>query len=220
MIHMTVPDVVAVGTVMRFNRSGGRGTWPFMTEENTARVVRKKETPITVIIGNPPYNMGQLNENDNNKNRKYAEVDKRINRTYAKDSSATLSTKLYDPYVKFVRWAIDRIGDRDGIICFVTNNSFVDQIAFDGMRKHLVQDFTHIFHVDLHGNVRINPKLSGTTHNVFGIQVGVGITVAIRSRQHTERQLYYYRVPEDWRKEEKLGWLTHRKQVSQIDCQL
>jgi predicted helicase len=76
------------------------------------------------------------------------------------------------------RWAIDRLQGRDGIICFVSNNSFIDQIAFDGMRKHLMQDFTYIYHLDLHGNVRKNPKLSGTTHNVFGIQVGVGITIA------------------------------------------
>ena len=87
-------------------------------------------------------------------------------------------TKLYDAYVKFFRWAADRLQGRDGIVCFVSNNSFVDQIAFDGMRKHLLQDFTQIYHLDLHGNVRKNPKLSGTTHNVFGIQVGVGITIA------------------------------------------
>jgi predicted helicase len=90
----------------------------------------------------------------------------------------------------------------------VSNNSFVDQIAFDGVRKHLLQDFTHIYHLDLHGNVRHNPKLSGTTHNVFGIQVGVGITVAVRSSKHTDHRLFYRRVPEFWRKEDKLEWLA------------
>ena len=133
-----------------------------------------------MILGNPPYNMGQIDENDNNQNRQYEIIDKRINETYARDSKATLNNKLYDPYVKFFRWAIDRLGDRDGIVCMITNNSFVDQIAFDGMRQHLMGDFTRIYHLDLHGNVRQNPKLSGTTHNVFGIQVGVGITVAVR----------------------------------------
>ena len=96
----------------------------------------------------------------------------------------------------------------DGIVCYVTNNSFIDQIAFDGMRKHLCDDFTTIYHVDLHGNVRQNPKLSGTTHNVFGIQVGVGITVAVRSKKHIEKKLLYYRVPEYWIKEQKLAHLT------------
>ena len=78
------------------------------------------------------------------------------------------------------------------------------------MRKHLLQDFTQIYHLDLHGNVRKNPKLSGTTHNVFGIQVGVGIIVAIRSSKYTQRSIFYYRVPEFWRKTEKLVFVESR----------
>jgi predicted helicase len=179
---------------------------PMFSEANTERVDRERKAQITVIIGNPPYNMGQVNENDNNKNRKYPVIDGRIRDTYAKDSKATLKNKLSDAYVKFFRWATDRLEGRDGIVCFVSNNSFVDQIAFDGMRKHLMQDFTHIDHIDLHGNVRKNQKLSGTTHNVFGIQVGVGVTVAVRC--NGERRLRYCRVPEFWRKEEKLVWLA------------
>ena len=121
--------------------------------------------------------------------------------------------------MKFFRWAVERLEERDGIVCFVTNNSFVDQIAFDGMRKNLLQDFTKIYHADLHGNVRENPKLSGTTHNVFGIQVGVGITVAIRKAQHANRVLLYHRVPEDWRKEEKLSWLEKKQSVAAVEWQ-
>ena len=96
---------------------------------------------------------------------------KRIKDTYAKDSSARLNTKLYDAYVKFFRWATDRLQGRDGIVCYVSNNNFVDQFTFDGMRNHLLQDFTRISHIDLHGNVRQNPKISGNTHNVFGIEL-------------------------------------------------
>ena len=179
----------------------------------------KKTAPITVIIGNPPYNVGQINENDNNKNRKYKVIDERIRVTYAKDSQATLNMQLYDPYVKFFRWAVERLEGRDGIVCFVTNNSFVDKVAFDGMRKNILQDFTRIYHVDLHGNVRENPKLSGTTHNVFGIQIGVGVTVAIRKARHTHPDLLYYRVPEDWRKEEKLVWLAKKQHVAAVEWQ-
>lgn len=152
-------------------------------KENTARVQQQQQTPITVIIGNPPYNAGQVNENDNNKNRQYREMDKRVAETYAKDSNATLVNQLSDPYVKAIRWATDRIGE-EGIVAFVTNNSFVDGIAFDGMRKHLAQDFDEIYILDLGGNVRKNPKLSGTTHNVFGIQVGVSINIFIRKRKN------------------------------------
>jgi predicted helicase len=177
------------------------------TAANTERVEREKEAAITVIIGNPPYNVGQKRENDNNKNRKYKVVDGRIRETYAADSKASLKTQVYDAYVRFFRWATDRLDGRDGIVCFVSNNSLVDQLAFDGMRKHLSQDFERIDHIDLHGNVRRNPKLSGTVHNVFGIQVGVGITIAVRKRG-SKRRLRYHRVPEMWRKGEKLEFLA------------
>jgi predicted helicase len=180
------------------------------TAANTERMGREKEAAVTVIIGNPPYNVGQKSENDNNKNRKYKVVDGRVRETYGKDSKASSKSKLDDAYVKFFRWAADRLGDRDGIVCFVSNNGFLDQIAFDGMRKHLAQDFQRIDHIDLHGNVRRNPKLSGTTHNVFGIQVGVGITLAVRKKASAQR-LRYHRVPETWRKGEKLEFLTKRE---------
>jgi len=198
---------------------GAQSRFSFMTEANTARVERQKAAPITVIIGNPPYNVGQANENDNNKNRIYEVIDRRIAQTYAKDSKATLRRQLYDPYVKFFRWASDRLQGRDGIVCMVTNNSFVEQVAFDGMRKHLMQDFTRIYHIDLHGNVRQNPKLSGTTHNVFGIQVGVGITIAIRRATHTDHHIHYFRVAENWRKEDKYEWLADAKQMNGVNWQ-
>jgi predicted helicase len=188
-------------------------------EQNTERVQREKNAQIMVVIGNPPYNVGQVNENDNNKNRRYSKVDDQIRETYTKNSSATLKNQLYDAYVRFFRWATDRLQGRDGVVCFVSNNSFVDQIAFDSMRKHLLRDFTKIYHLDLHGNVRKNPKLSGTTHNVFGIQIGVGITVAVRASQNPTRGLYYYRVPELWRKTEKWAFLSEKGSIAGVEWQ-
>ena len=193
----------------------------FMSARNSERVERQRNAPITVVIGNPPYNMGQADENDNNKNRKYPAVDSRIRESYASESRATLLTKLYDAYVKFFRWATDRLDGRDGIVCFVSNNSFVEQRAFDSMRRHLLRDFSCVWHVDLHGDVRKNPKLSGTTHNVFGIQVGVGITVAARIKSAKNgRGLRYFRVAENWRREEKLSWLSAISTLSRVDWEL
>jgi predicted helicase len=123
---------------------------------------------------------------------------------------------LYDPYVKFFRWASDRLG-KEGIVCLVTNNSFIDQIAFDGMRKHLMQDFTRIYHLHLEGNVRQNPTLSGTAYNVFGIQVGVGITLAIRASKHKDHELYFARVEKLLRRPEKLAWLEDHKTMEQVN---
>ncbi|HVB25139.1 MAG TPA: type ISP restriction/modification enzyme [Ktedonobacteraceae bacterium] len=189
------------------------------SERNTERIQRERAAQIMVVIGNPPYNVGQTNENDNNKNRRYPIIDARIRETYVKDSKATNRNALSDAYVKFFRWAVDRLQGRDGIVCYVSNNSFIDQMAFDGMRKNLLQEFTQIYHLDMHGNVRKNPKLSGSTHNIFGIQVGVGITIAIRASQHRTRKLFYYRVPEFWRKTEKLAFLLENASICGIDWQ-
>ena len=187
----------------------------FMTEENTKRVSRQKKTPITVVIGNPPYNANQLNENDNNKNRKYPVVNERIKETYVKATTAT-KTKCYDPYVQFFRWATDRIGKRDGILCFVSNNSFVHQSACDGLRIMLPREFTRVYHLDLQGNVRQNPTLSGSAYNVFGIQVGVGITLAIRRVEHPTKKIAYSSVPLLARRQEKLALLEKSESIKSV----
>jgi predicted helicase len=180
----------------------------FMTAENAERVNRQKRSQIFVIIGNPPYNAWQLDENDNNKNRKYKTISKRVAQTYSIKSRATLMTSLSDPYVKAFRWASDRIGE-EGIVTFVSNNSFVDQVAFDGVRRCLAEEFSSIYILDLGGNVRKNPKLSGTTHNVFGIQVGVSINLLIKSPQKnaSRAKIYYSKLEVDWRKEQKYKFL-------------
>ncbi len=188
------------------------------TEKNAERVERQKETPMFVVIGNPPYNAGQVNENDNNKNRKYKTMDARVRETYGKDSKATLKNKLPDPYVKAIRWASDRIGD-GGVVAFVTNNSFLDAVAFDGLRKHLAEDFDAIYILDLSGNVRKNPKLSGTTHNVFGIQVGVSINFFVKksNQSETHTKIFYTRVDEFWRKEDKYRYLDSKEHYQNIE---
>jgi predicted helicase len=199
---------------------GVQGGFEFFSKANTDRIKRQRATPIFVCIGNPPYNAGQLNENDNNKNRKYPELDARVSATYGGASRATLLRKLADPYVKAIRWATDRIGDA-GIVAFVNNNSYVDEISFDGMRQHLARDFDLIYVLDLGGNVRKNPKLSGTTHNVFGIQVGVSINFFIRlpgKAKQTPRhaKILYHSVAGDWRKEQKYDLLERAKTIADI----
>ena len=189
-----------------------------LTPANTARVEKQKQTDMFVVIGNPPYNMGQVNENDNNKNRKYKTMDQRIADTYAKDSKATLRNKLSDPYIKAIRWASDRIGE-DGVVAFVTNNGFLDGVAFDGMRKRLAEEFDAIYILDLGGNVRKNPKLSGTTHNVFGIQVGVSINFFIKKADNTDSQtrIFYACVDEFWRKEDKYDYLNSKQHYQNVE---
>jgi predicted helicase len=181
-----------------------------VSEQNLARIKRQNSRKISVIIGNPPYNANQANENDNNKNREYPEIDQRIKNTYIAESTAQ-KTKLYDMYARFFRWASDRL-DANGILAFISNRSFIESRTFDGFRKVVAQEFNDIYVVDLGGDVRANPKLSGTKHNVFGIQTGVAISFMVkRARQgkHVEGcRIYYARRPELETAEEKLEFLS------------
>ncbi len=190
----------------------------FHIQENIERVNRQKAAPIFVIIGNPPYNAGQANENDNNKNRKYKVVDQWVAERYAAGSKATNKNALSDPYVKAFAWATERLRQQSqGIVAFVTNNGFLEGIAFDGMRKQLAEEFSSIYLLDLTGNVRKNPKLSGTTHNVFGIQVGVCITFLVKKNTDQPVQIYYARTDEWWRKEQKYEFLEKNNRYFEIE---
>ena len=151
-----------------------------LSTENWMRVQLQNEKPISVIIGNPPYNANQQNENDNNKNREYPEIDRRIRETYIAHSTAQ-KTKQYDMYKRFIRWASDRLAD-DGIIAFITNRAYLDSRQDDGFRKLVSREFSDIYVLDLGSDVRRNPKIAGTTHNVFGIQTGVAIGFFVRDK--------------------------------------
>jgi predicted helicase len=176
-----------------------------VSQENVERIKRQNARKISVIIGNPPYNANQANENDNNKNREYPEVDARIKQTYIHESTAQ-KTKLYDMYARFFRWASDRL-DANGVLAFVTNRSFIESRTFDGFRKVVAQEFGELWLVDLGGDVRANPKLSGTKHNVFGIQTGVAISFLVKRKGSKGGRVFYARRPELETAEEKLAFL-------------
>ena len=157
------------------------GHFAFLTAENTLRVQEQKDTPMFVVIGNPPYNARQANENDNNQNRPHEAVDNRVRDTYVAASHAQTRNKVYDPYVKSLRWASDKIGP-EGIIAFITNNSFIDARQFDGLRQCLVEEFDTLYLLNLGGNIR---KGQPGDSNVFGIQVGVSINFLVKTKKHT-----------------------------------
>ena len=189
-----------------------------LTEENTARVEKQKASPMFVVIGNPPYNIRQVNENDNNKNRVYPAMDALIRGTYAKDSTASNKNSLYDPYVKSLRWASDRIG-KEGIVALVTNNSFLDGLAFDGMRKHLAADFDEIYILDLGGNARKDKLVADAS--VFGIRVGVSISLFVKrgEGQREPARIFYYRTDDTWNKHQKFKFLAQSEHVGNVPWQ-
>ena len=190
------------------------------TRENTERVKRQKAADMFVVIGNPPYNMGQINENDNNKNRKYETMDALLKETYSQDSKATNKRPISDPYVKAMLWASDRIGE-EGVVAFVTNNGFLDGIAFDGMRKHLAQDFTKIYHIDLKGNARTSgERRRKEGGNVFDdqIRVGVGISFFIKKSDRTSEsaEVWIYSVDDYLKAREKQKFLTDSENYTNV----
>ena len=194
-----------------------------LTHENTARIKRQNAAKISVIIGNPPYNAHQQNYNDQNANRAYAEIDRRLKESFVKASVAQRKGDVYDMYVRFYRWAMDRLDEKKGgIIAFVTNNSFLRARAFDGFRKVVQRDFDYIYLVDLGGNIRELSEKDGiflgaqSTH-VFGIQaamVGICIAFFYESTNWTQPMakgydsiLYILLIFEATREEQKLNFL-------------
>lgn len=176
------------------------------SDENLERVKRQKLAKIKLIIGNPPYNAWQQDYNARNPNRPYRRVDERIGQTYRRLGNAQNTNSLSDMYVRFWRWASDRLTE-DGVIAMVTNRNFIEKVAFDGFRKSIAEEFAECWVMDLGGDVRANPKLSGTKHNVFGIQTGVAIAFMVRRKGAKGFKLFYARRPEEETAAEKLAYL-------------
>lgn len=173
--------------------------------ENYERIKNQNKKKISIIIGNPPYNANQLNENENNKNKDYPIIDKRIKETYVKYSKAQ-KTKVYDMYSRFYRWATDRLNE-NGIIAFITNRSFIDSITFDGFRKCIQEEFNYVYIIDTKSDVRANPKISGTSHNVFGIQTGVAVVFLVKiEKEKRPCYIQYFALKDEQAKNEKLLW--------------
>jgi predicted helicase len=167
-----------------------------MSVENTTRIQQQNDREISVIIGNPPYNAKQENFNQNNANRSYSSIDKRIKDTYIKYGTAQNKNVVYDMYTRFIRWASDRL-NKDGIVAFITNSSFLDARSFDGLRKCIKDEFSHAYFIDLGGNVRTISGKDGIfiseKHTIFGIaaMTGISILFLVKDSQATGNKIFY-----------------------------
>ncbi|NNN23413.1 DEAD/DEAH box helicase [Pseudomonas nitroreducens] len=188
--------------------------------DNSARRKRQKALDIRVIVGNPPYSVGQGSQNDNNQNVSYPALDQRIEETYAARSEATLSKGLYDSYIRAIRWASDRIGNA-GIIGFVTNAGFLDASTTDGLRKCLADEFSSLYVFHLRGNART----SGETRrkekdNVFGMgsRAPIAISLLIKNPDAgTCGQIHFHDIGDYLSREEKLEKITGYASVAGIE---
>lgn len=168
-----------------------------MFPQNTKRVNRQKKAPLRVIIGNPPYSVGQSSANDNAQNQKYPKLDTRIADTYARGSNATLKNSLYDSYIRAFRWSSDRLDPKNGgIIAFVSNGAWLDSNSSDGFRKCLEREFSSIYVFNLRGNQRTSGELSRKEGGkIFGSgsRTPIAITFLVKNPDvPTDKATIYY----------------------------
>ena len=202
------PNICFVDTLDNLSFDGRKGQVDLvgsMSQENQARVKKQNEKDISVIIGNPPYNANQRNWNDNNKNRKYPEIDQRIKDTYVKQSTAQ-KTKQYDMYKRFIRWASDRLGE-NGVLVFITNRAWLDSRQDDGFRKAVCGEFNEIYAVDLGGDIRKTPGAG----NVFGIMTGVAIGFFVKKKERKDCEIYHIKWDDFDSAQNKLAFLSNTK---------
>ncbi|MFL3908701.1 DEAD/DEAH box helicase [Pseudomonas aeruginosa] len=188
--------------------------------DNSARRKRQKALDIRVIVGNPPYSVGQKSENDNNDNVDYPKLDADIRATYAARSSATLAKGLYDSYIRAIRWASNRIGDT-GIIGFVTNAGFLDANTTDGLRKCLADEFSSLYVFHLRGNQRTSGETSRKEGGkIFGSGSRAPIAISLLVKNPAAQghgQIYFHDIGDYLSREEKLEKVAGYASVAGIE---
>lgn len=197
--------------------------------ENSEGVLRQKRAPIRVIIGNPPYSVGQKSANDNAANLAYPILDARIADTYAAKSSANLGKALYDSYIKAFRWASDRIADNPdgGIVAFISNGSWLDGNAQDGFRACLESEFSDVYVLNLRGNQRTSGELSRKEGGkIFGggSRTPISITFLVKNPAKTTQRatIHYHDIGDYLTRKQKLDLIKKFKTIHSrsIDWQI
>ncbi len=194
-----------------------------MFPQNSERVSAQKKTPLRVIIGNPPYSVGQKSANDNAQNQSYAKLDRRIAATYAAASNATLQNSLYDSYIKAFRWSTDRLDpENGGIIAFVSNGAWLDSNSTDGLRQCLQKEFTSIWVFNLRGNQRTSGELSKKEGGkIFGSgsRTPIAITLLVKNPDKPSGKaiIHYLDIGEYHNREEKLAIISKYSSVGKPD---
>ena len=191
----------------------------FSTElgENNARLAELNRQDIRVIVGNPPYSVGQESQNDDNQNEHYDELDARLTATYVARTDSTLKGKLYDSYIRAYRWASDRIGQK-GVIGFVTNAGWLETSSADGMRKCMTEEFSSIYIYHLKGNARTQGvQRQKEKDNVFGegSRAPVAIVFLVKNPESSDHgKIYFHAVDDYLTRDEKLAALKKDRSIA------
>ncbi|MBL7845776.1 MAG: DEAD/DEAH box helicase [Cyclobacteriaceae bacterium] len=181
-----------------------------MFPQNSARVQRQKKAPLRVIMGNPPYSVGQKSANDNLQNQKYQKLDGRISLTYASQTDATNKNSLYNSYIKAFRWSADRLDKNGGIVCFVSDGGWIDNNSHEGFRKCLESEFSSIYAFNLRGNARTQGELrKKEAGNIFGSgsRTPIAITLLVKNPNSStaKADIHYHDIGDYLSREEKLS---------------
>ncbi|REK04494.1 MAG: damage-inducible protein [Acidobacteria bacterium] len=181
--YQAFPGIVLTDTFQLSEEGSGSNIDLFGS--NNKRADRQRSLPIRVVLGNPPWSVGQTSANDNTQNLKYPRLDERIADTYAARSTATLKNSLYDSYIRAIRWASDRILENGagGIVAYVSNGGYIDSNVADGLRLSLGGEFHHLYVYNLRGNQRTAGERSRREGGkIFGqgSRATVAILLAVR----------------------------------------
>lgn len=196
-----------------------------MFPKNSERVQRQQKAPLRVIIGNPPYSVGQKSANDNAQNQKYPKLDERVESTYACFSKAKSVKALYDSYIKAFRWSTDRLDKTGGVICFVSNGAWLDGNGMDGFRLSLEKEFTSIYVFNLRGNQRTSGELSRKEGGkIFGSgsRTPISITLLVKNPdvKNDKAEIYYYDIGDYLDRNQKLKIIKDFKTFENPDIAL
>ena len=188
--------------------------------DNSKRVKKQMATHVRVIVGNPPYSIGQKSANDNAQNLSYPYLDNRVSETYAARSSATLSKSLYDSYVKAFRWASDRIPkDAGGVVAFISNGAWLDGAGQDGMRRCFEEEFTSIYVLNLRGNQRTSGELSRKEGGkIFGSgsRTPIAITFLVKNptKKGEKATIHYHDIGDYLTRDQKLKMVKDFRSIA------
>lgn len=216
--YMPFNGICLTDTFQLGETKDGEDLFSDMFPQNSRRVQEQQKAPLRVIMGNPPYSIGQKSANDNAQNQKYSKLEKRIEETYAKASNAGLNKSLYDAYIKAFRWSSDRLDpENGGVICFVSNGAWLDGNSTDGFRHCLEKEFSVIYVFNLRGNQRTSGELSRKEGGkVFGSgsRTPISITLLVKKPKQKGKALIHYKdIGNYLSREEKLDIVKNKNSV-------
>ena len=191
--------------------------------ENSKRRMYQKSQRVQVIMGNPPYSVGQKSANDNAANTKYDRLDERIEDTYVKYSKANLNKSLYNSYVRALRLGSDQINQAGGgVLAFITDAGWVESMGGAGIRHCVEQEFSKIYVFHLRGDARgskEDQRREGT--GVFGQSSRSPVAISFfisngEKKNEKPAEIFFNQIGERLSGEEKRGRVMELKSLQGI----